>query len=183
MQLESNDPLTLLLKSKGLQDWGALSDFVKNIPYGRNENRTDFSLVIKEHQGTCSSKHAFLKKVAELNQLDHIELILGMYKMSETNTPKIGKQLTSNNLSYIPEAHCYLKIAGKRVDLTNATSAIEPIEKDILEELNIRPQQVATFKVNYHQTYLKEWIKSEKLPMSFEKVWAIRELCIANLTE
>ena len=34
---------------------------VKNLPYGRNANRYDFSLVLSENKGTCSSKHAFLK--------------------------------------------------------------------------------------------------------------------------
>jgi hypothetical protein len=42
-------------------DFEALIEKVKNIPYGRNSNRTDFSLVISENKGTCSSKHAFLK--------------------------------------------------------------------------------------------------------------------------
>jgi len=64
------------------------------LPYGRTANRTDLSLVISEQKGTCSSKHALLKEVADLNGIKGIDLIIGIYKMSEANTPGIGDELS-----------------------------------------------------------------------------------------
>ena len=67
--LKALDPLTKLAKSKGAYTWNCLLDYIKNLPYGRNSNRTDFSLVFTEHKGTCSSKHALLKQLADTNKI------------------------------------------------------------------------------------------------------------------
>ena len=99
-------------------NWQETLNFVKQIPYGRNANRKDFSLVISENKGTCSSKHAYLKDFANKNNIPNVQLISGIYKMTETIT-NIGKILTDNNIDYIPEAHCYLRIDGKTVDVTS----------------------------------------------------------------
>ena len=48
---------------------------------------------MKENKGTCSSKHAFLKKVADWNNIKNVKLILGMYQMNELNTQKIGNTI------------------------------------------------------------------------------------------
>lgn len=92
--LNSNKTLTYLAKSKGLHTWNELLYHVRQLPYGRNKSRTDFSLVISEAKGTCSSKHAFLKSIADENEFP-VKLILCLYKMSEKNTPGIGlKKIT-----------------------------------------------------------------------------------------
>lgn len=181
IQLTSIDPLTRLIKSSNVQSWDQLLSFVQNLPYGRNSNRTDLSLVISDRKGTCSSKHALLKKVADLNQIEHVELILGMYKMNATNTPGIGNGISQFDLDYIPEAHCYLKIDGKRIDLTSPTSNIERVETDLLSETSISPEQIAVFKVNYHQQYLKDWKRKSQLNYTFQEIWSLREKCIQNL--
>ena len=182
MELKSKDDLTQLIRSYGIISWEELLNFVQALPYGRNSNRTDLSLIIKEKKGTCSSKHAFLKEVADLNKIPDIQLIMGIYKMTETNTPAIGKVLSNNNLHYIPEAHCYLLMRDKRRDFTNPESDIRKIENDILEELQIQPKQVGQFKVDFHKNFLKQWIMEEGIPLSFEEIWRIREKCIQNIS-
>ena len=107
-------------------------DFVKKIPYGRNANRKDFSLVISENKGTCSSKHAYLKDFATRNNIPNVQLILGIYKMNEQNT-KIGSILSDNFLDFIPEAHCYLKIDGKTVDVTSKDADFDKIDYQVFE--------------------------------------------------
>ena len=101
--------------------------------------------------------------------------------MSETNT-NIGTILTDNNISYIPEAHCYLKIDGETVDVTSKEADFEKIKSDLLEEIEIEPYQVADFKVNYHQTFIKNWLKESNATFSFEEIWKIREKCIQKLS-
>ncbi len=160
-----------------------LIEKVKNIPYGRNANRYDFSLVLSENKGTCSSKHAFLKDFADKNEIENVKLYIGIFKMNETNTPKLGDLLSNNKIKYIPEAHCYLKINQVPVDVTTVDSFYDKIKQDIDEEIEITPNQVSDFKVSYHKAFLKNWIKETNQNNTFEEIWEIREQCIAKLSQ
>ncbi|MCB9034588.1 MAG: hypothetical protein H6553_12180 [Chitinophagales bacterium] len=166
-----------------MKNWSELIEFTRNLPYGRNSNRENFSLVLKENKGTCSSKHSFLKKVADLNGFKNVKLILGMYKMNHLNTPKIRDLISRNGLKHIPEAHCYLKLNNQRIDITNSNSDIENLRNDIIDEMEIEPEQVNTFKVEYHKNYLQKWIEQENIKLSFDEIWLIREECIKQLEE
>ena len=163
-------------------NWEETINVVREIPYGRNSNRFDFSLVLSENKGTCSSKHAYLKDFAEKNDIQNVKLIIGIYKMSEDNTPKIGKVLSENNLDYIPEAHCYLKVNDEIIDVTSTTSDFEKIKSDILQEIEIETFQVADFKIEYHQNFIKNWILNHEIKFTFDAIWKIRERCIAQLS-
>lgn len=163
-------------------NWQETLNFVKQIPYGRNANREDFSLVISENKGTCSSKHAYLKEFASKNNIPNIQLIIGIYKMTEANT-NIGTILTDHKIDYIPEAHCYLKIDGKTVDVTSQEADFNTIKNDLLEEIEIEPYQVADFKVNYHQDFIKNWLKETNSKFSLDELWKIRETCIEQLSK
>ncbi|MCW1148711.1 hypothetical protein [Flavobacterium lacisediminis] len=160
-----------------------LIEKVKNIPYGRNANRYDFTLVLSENKGTCSSKHAFLKDFADKNEIKNVKLYIGIFKMNEVNTPKLGDLLSKNNINYIPEAHCYLKINQIPVDATTSDSFYDKIKLDILEEIEIIPNQVSDFKVAYHKAFLKKWIEETNQNNTFEEIWKIREQCISKLSE
>ena len=159
-----------------------LIEKVKKIPYGRNANREDFSLVISENKGTCSSKHAFLKDYANRNYIENVALFIGIYKMSEKNT-HIGCILKQYDLEYIPEAHCYLKINNMVIDATSKESNFEKIRNDLLEEIEIEANQVSDFKIKYHQKFIKKWIINNNINYKFEEIWKIREKCIENLSE
>lgn len=179
--LTSKDDLTQQLLKLGISNWNDLLIHIKNIPYGRNANRGDLSLVLKENKGSCSSKHAFLKEIANQNNIPNVQLIIGIYKMNESNT-KIGSILSDNILDCIPEAHCYLKIDELRIDCTTSRSNFTKIENDILEEIEIESYQVGAFKIGYHQDFLKKWLIDTKSNLSFHEIWTIREKCIAYLS-
>lgn len=179
--LNSNDNLTIITTKIGIATWNDLLKFVKNLPYGRNSNRKDFTLVLQENKGTCSSKHAFLKTIADLNSVKNVKLILGMFKMNSKNNPKIKSILERENLEFIPEAHCYLKINNIKLDLTNSQSDFHKIENDIISEIEIQPEQVNEYKIEYHKNYMKSWLKNQGFTMTFEKIWNIREECIKEL--
>ena len=161
----------------------SLIEKVKHIPYGRNSNRHDFSLVLSENKGTCSSKHAFLKDFADKTQIENVKLYIGIFKMNEANTPKIGNLLSTNYLNYIPEAHCYLKINDLPVDVTTSDSFYDKIKEEILVEIEIEAYQVSDFKVNYHKDFIKTWIIKKNINKSFQEIWNIREQCISKLSE
>jgi hypothetical protein len=180
--LSSSDSLTLQIHNLGIDSWEDLLIYVKNIPYGRNTNRDDLSLILKENKGTCSSKHAFLKEIASQNNIPNIKLIIGIYKMNEKNT-KIGTILTENSIDFIPEAHCYLKIDDVRIDCTTPKSNFAKIENDLLEEIEIEPYQVGEFKIKIHENFIKKWLSDSNASIIFEQIWAIREQCIFYLTQ
>lgn len=176
-----NKPLSIEVRKQGLTNWKNLVTYIQKLPYGRNKNRKDLFLVLKEKKGSCSSKHAFLKAIADEHEIESVKLVLAMYRMDATNT-NIGETLKDADVSYIPEAHCYLKIAGERIDVTSTEASFKKIEKALLTEELITPDQVAIFKVNYHQEYLKNWIKMEQINSSFEEIWELREHCIQYLS-
>lgn len=182
-KLTSNDELTASIKNSGIATWNELIEFVKNLPYGRNANRTNLALVITEKKGSCSSKHALLKRVADLNEIENVKLILGIYRMNKQNTPNIGTVLSDSKIDFIPEAHCYLKINDERIDVTFSNSNILKIEADIIEEQEIEPEQVSEYKVQYHKTFLKRWISENQTDKGFDEIWKVREKCINNLSE
>ena len=182
-QLSNRFPLSNKAIQEGILTLESLLEYIQQLPYGRNKNRADLHLVLDEKKGTCSSKHACIKKIAEENNWEDIELLIGIYKMNQVNTPKIGTTLLDNGFDFIPEAHCYLKIGEKRIDITNPTSSFENVQNDIFQEHTIEAEQVNTFKVELHQNFLKNWIVENEVTTSFEELWKIRELCIARLSE
>jgi hypothetical protein len=111
-----------------------------------------------------------------------VKLYIGIFKMNEENTSKIFPLLSENQVNFIPEAHCYLKINGIPLDVTTSESFYNKIENDILEEIEIEPIQVAEFKLNYHKEFLKKWIIETNQTKSFDEIWTIRENCIQKLS-
>ena len=176
------ETLSALLIERGIATWDEAITHIRHLPYGRNVNRKDFSLVITEGKGTCSSKHAALKIIADENNIKGVQLILVMYKMTQENTPKIGDYIKKSGLSYIPEAHCYLQINGERLDYTAPASSINRIENAILSETEIKPNQVCEWKVDFHKRFIKDWRISEKIKMDFNAIWNVREKCIESLS-
>lgn len=163
----------------GMRDYRAAARFINQLPYGRNADRADFRLVLRERRGTCSTKHALLAALA-IEQRLSVSLTLGIYEMSERNTPGVGEVLMRNGLSSIPEAHCYLVFSRERIDVTrNLADPGEPIAR-LFHEETIAPAQIGQYKLDFHQNYLREW--SARVGRRFEEVWKIREDCIAALS-
>ncbi len=181
-RLTSNDALTKLARSYGLDTWNKLTNYIQNIPYGRNENRGDFASVLTENKGTCSSKHVLLKRIADFNKIRDVKLIVAIYKMNNLNTPQIGSILTDNYIDWLPEAHCYLHLKNERFDFTFEKSSIHSIEKDILSETIFEPQEVLNYKVDYHKDFILKWLNENSNFMTFDKIWEIREKCIESIS-
>ncbi len=182
-KLNSQGFLSQQSRALGIEDWPSLMAHIQKLPYGRNTHRNDLSLVLTENRGTCSSKHAFLKSVAIENNLHDVHLVLGLYKMNQTNTAGIGNILIDAGLDYIPEAHCYLRINGMQRDLTTLQADFSNIEKDLMLEKEITPDQITEFKVIYHKEFIKKWIKKESIPLAFDTIWQLREQCIEALSK
>ena len=163
----------------------AAGRYIQALPYGRNSHPGDPLIVLTEKQGTCSTKHALLRRLAIEQQLD-IALVLGIYEMSEENTPGVGAVLAKHGLASLPEAHCYLRIAGKRIDVTRAAhrGPADPIA-DFLHEEEINPTQITNYKTEMHKQYLSRWITDigGLDGRSMADIWKVREECIASLSK
>ncbi|MGB1309274.1 MAG: hypothetical protein ACPG6B_10210 [Oceanihabitans sp.] len=169
--------------SLGLNDFETVCQYVKEIPYGRLGKNSNYTAILAKNKGTCSTKHAFLKQLAIENEAEKIKLFIGIYKMCEANTKGVGKILNKYNLEYIPEAHTYLKFTNAIYDFTNNTKNKSSFSDSILLEREITPSQTTGFKVLLHKKYIKKWILTNNIPVSFTDLWSIREACIVALSK
>jgi len=69
------------------------TDFVANLNYGRNVNKDDLKTLFDDNCGTCSTKHALLKTLADENGFNEIKLVIGIFKMNSENTNEISETL------------------------------------------------------------------------------------------
>ena len=159
------------------------TQFIAKLNYGRNKNKKDLTTVFTDGCGTCSTKHALLKSLAEENDFKGLKLMLGIFRMNAVNTPQIAETLKLYNLNYILEAHNYLNWKSNILDYTNETSLSANFYKDLIVETEIQANEISEFKINYHRNILTEWIKEYK-PIGFtiDKLWLIREQCIKDLS-
>jgi phosphoglycolate phosphatase-like HAD superfamily hydrolase len=158
------------------------AEWVRQLPYGRNNNKDSLVTLFSDNCGTCSTKHALLKKLCLENNFQGIELVIGLFKMNGKNTPEVSTTLRKHGLEFIPEAHNYLKYYGKIIDCTKPTFNPSEFVDDLIEELTIMPDQISSFKVEYHKNYLKNWLRSNSyIKMTDEELWTIREACIKDL--
>ena len=169
---------------RGITDFSSALLHVQDLPYGRNSDRTNPLLVLKEHCGTCSTKHALIKLLANENEKPEVKLMLGIFKMNENNTKNVKPVLHKYNLSYLPEAHTYLKVCNKVVDITKRSFANTLFLHDLLEEEEITPIQIGSYKLARHKEFLDQWLNQNKqIHYHLQELWVIREECIEALAK
>src|SRR4051812_26756301 len=83
--------------ARQLTDFQRAARSLQALPYRRTTNRADYRLVLSEQRGTCSTKHALLAALAAEQQLP-VSLTLGLYEMSEANTPGVSAVLRQYRL-------------------------------------------------------------------------------------
>ena len=183
IRLRTGGPTTAAFIERGLSRFRDVARLVASLPYGRNSNRSDQLVVLRENKGTCSTKHSLLARLAREQNLP-ITLCIGIYEMDGRNTPGVGAVLERRGLTSIPEAHCYLKRGSKRIDVTWAGGDVarEPIER-VFVEVEISPEQIGGHKLQLHQEFMHRWMKAASLlrAFTFEELWAAREACIHAL--
>src|SRR5206468_3902356 len=147
-------PVTRMFRAAGSRDFAEAAHHVLRLPYGRIADRSKFWLVLEERRGTCTTKHALLAELAH-EQGIAVQLMLGIYEMNQRNTPGVGRVLQKYGLSYIPEAHCYLRYQGERIDVTGVPPGGEPIERFLHEEV-ITVDQIGAYKNELHRIFLAD---------------------------
>jgi hypothetical protein len=174
--------VTEAFRERGCRTIRDAASLVWMLPYGRNTDRADYRLVLNEGRGTCSTKHALLAALA-IEQAIAITLRLGIYEMTEANTPGVGPLLDGVGLGAIPEAHCWLRYCGVDIDLTMPPDRTGAAARTFLHEETIAPDQIGAYKAQLHERFLVRWLARQKrVDLDLADAWRIREACIAALS-
>lgn len=177
--LPENGPLTKEVRRLGFDHFLDLAEHIRQLPYGRPSDAGDFLSVLRELRGTCSFKHRLLAAVAHECEHLEVELVVGLYAMSEQNTPGVGAVLNRAGFASIPEAHCYLRFESQRYDFTGVSTGSSSPFDVLLSEHVICPEHLTEQKKSLHQEAIQNWASQND--QSFEDAWALREACIQAL--
>nr|MBC7612341.1 hypothetical protein [Pseudopedobacter sp.] len=180
--IESKGPLSETFRELGIFDFENAALFIKNLPYSRNKNKSKLLSVFADKCGTCGTKHALLKQLATENKIG-VKLMIGIFKMNSLNTPKVAKILGLYGLSYLPEAHNYLRSSNQIIDCSHSKSSEADFINELMVEIEIYPEQIIDFKVAYHKAYLTNWIRENKIQLTLDELWEIREACVLALSQ
>ena len=182
VHLGPTGPTTSAFIERGVSSFRDAARLIGELPYSHNSGRSDQPAVLRASQGTGSTKHGLLARLA-LEQNLPIALYIGIYEIDGLNTPRVGPVLETNGCSLIPEAHCYLKYGSQRIDVTSArTDARKQPSDRLLVELEISPEQTGVYEP-LHRRFMRSWMKAASLPrvFTFEQLWGVREACMGAL--
>jgi hypothetical protein len=70
----------------GITTFTDACNYIKHLPYGRNNNKYNLASLFTDKCGTCSTKHAVLKQLALENNCTDVQLMLVLFKMNTINT-------------------------------------------------------------------------------------------------
>ena len=157
-----------------------LAQSVKNLPYARCAPSDDPYQVLVDRRGTCSSKHRLLAVAARDSGCAELRLTVGIYRMSEANTPGVGHVLSRTGRPYVPEAHCYLVSPDGRFDFTGLTGGKESPFTVLEGEYVVDPDVLPEVKSQLHKRAIDAW--GAEVGLSSGDAWALREECIAALS-
>jgi hypothetical protein len=179
--LKEPGEITSAFARAGVYDYRAAARHVSRLAYGRNSDTSDAMVVLSEQRGTCSTKHALLHRLAFEQQL-YVQLVLGIFEMSGTNTPGVESVLKKHGLGSLPEAHCYLRASGRRVDATRDFDG--ELSFHFLHEEEISAEQIGLYKTSVHRQFLSRWLAQggASRGSSLDEIWKIREECICALS-
>jgi len=169
------------VRALGYGRFAQVAEAVRALPYRRVRDTEKLLAVLDERKGTCSSKHRFLAALAHECGYTDVKLMLGLYEMSEKNTPGVGGALEAAGIDAIPEAHCYLTYQGRRFDFTGLAPGHTSPFDTLIEERTVSPSEVTSVKAAFHIDALAKWARSRHVDL--EHAWKIREECIRLLAD
>lgn len=181
--IDSAAPVSGAFREAGVTGFSAAAEWVRALPYRRNKDKSDPLVLFTEGCGTCSTKHAALRRLALENGHPELRLMTGLFRMNARNTPKVASVLAQHKLDYLPEAHNYLRIRDVVLDYTRRHSSPGDFLPDLILEKEVEAEQVCEEKIAFHRAFLAEWLQNNpRIPYGIDELWRIREACIAALS-
>ncbi|NSX83086.1 hypothetical protein GOM44_00980 [Wolbachia endosymbiont of Atemnus politus] len=174
--LSHRKPISNLFLTFGITTFRKALEYVHELPYGRNLDRTDYLLVLNERRGTCSTKHSLIYKLSCECGVN-ITLHIAVFMMNKPQ--QISTILNEYNLSHIPEMHCYLRYKSRIIDITFPGNNMS---LKLTGEEKIEPEHLGNYKIEKHKQFIENWlINNPNIPYNMEQIFKIRELCIKQL--
>ncbi len=157
-------------------DLSALGEWLVRLPYGRPDSR-DPGAVFDAWCGTGATKHALLAGVAvELGA--PVQLMLGAFVMTKRTHPEVGYILDGADLPGLPEAHCFLRVGDRRLDL----SGLGERRLELYGERPLAINEINDFKQDWQRARIAEWQQQGFAPgWTVDELWDLRERCAAAL--
>jgi hypothetical protein len=181
--LDFKGPISEAFLRLNILDFSSSCNYVANLPYARNSNTADELIVLRENKGTCSTKHALLKRLLEEHEILDVKLMLGIFLLSAENTPKASEILNKSQVPFIPEAHCYLRLQNEIMDFTFPPEVKLHFEKSLLKEIVISPSEIGPIKAKLQFDFIKNWLPLQSnINKTPNEIWEIREEIINRLS-
>lgn len=131
--------------------------WVKALPYGSNSHNEDSLILFEEGQGTCTTKHGVVARLAQEQNLN-VYKNLGFYRLNDEIVTGVNALLSVYGLSFIPQIHCFLAYEASRIDLTEGNcngknKAIEDYDFVVQVQPDLTYQQEQAYYLAYWQRY------------------------------
>ncbi|MEL6385520.1 MAG: hypothetical protein AAFQ89_24285 [Cyanobacteria bacterium J06626_18] len=155
--IQAKGPVSEQFLRRGITSFRAACDWVKAMPYGANTNSEDSLILFQEEQGTCTTKHGAIARLAQEHNLP-VHKALGFYRLNDEIVTGVNALLEPSGLSFIPQIHCFLIYQDYRVDLTegNCNGKNKTIE-DYDFVVQVQPDLTYAQKEAYYLDHLRRY--------------------------
>jgi len=106
-----------------------------------------------------SKTHAVLATLAVENQIDEVELMMGIFLIDELTFPELKNYFSDKNYKTIALTTSYLNINGNRFDFSTDASILDRIANKIVREQRMDPHQSKEWKEKIYEDYIQKWLK------------------------
>lgn len=110
-------PISAAFLERGTPSVHSAAAFVQRLPYGGNSRAGDSLALFDDSQGTCTTKHGVIARLAEELGLP-ITRCEGFYPLTDKIVTGVEEILGEYGLTYLPRAHCFLVYRDHYIDLT-----------------------------------------------------------------
>lgn len=182
-QITANGAVSQQFLVQGIGTFHEACYWVKHLPYGFNSSSEDSLILFEEQQGTCTTKHGAIARLAQELGLE-IYKNLGFYRLNDEIVTGVNAILQAYGLDFIPQTHCFLEYDSFRIDLTegNCNGKNKTIE-DYDFVIRVNPDPTKAEKSGcYAQCLEKYYVIAPKLQrFSASEVIEILEVCDKQL--
>ncbi|MEB3358557.1 MAG: hypothetical protein VKK04_17655 [Synechococcales bacterium] len=157
VEIQPNAPISLIFLERGVSSLQAACRYVKAMPYGVNTNSEDSLILFAEGQGTCTTKHGAIARLAQELNIP-VYKNLGFYRLNDAIVTGVNAILQPYGLCFIPQIHCFLEYSNYRIDLTegNCNGKNQTIE-DYDFVVRVSPDISHAEERRYYLEYLQRY--------------------------
>ncbi len=108
--------------SRGIKTLHEACSWIQNLRYGENSNEANSLILFEEMQGTCTTKHGVIARLAVELEVAIVKN-LGFYRLNDDIVTGVNEIIFPYGLSFIPQTHYFLSYGLFRVDLTRSVAS------------------------------------------------------------